>query len=82
MKPQPLPCPFCGKMPAIDPVDPERMGNAWGEVLCVNQRCVTYDSARGSGVHVRDGATIAGERGPDKYKEAAIRRWNKRSRRR
>lgn len=74
---KPLPCPFCGKMPKVYPRDPEHDGNAWGEVVCFNQRCATYGP--GGGVRVRDGVPVADERGSEKYKEAAIRRWNRRA---
>lgn len=73
---KPLPCPFCGKMPKVSPTRPDIEGDAWGEVACVNRRCATY-GPHGS-VRVRDGALVADERGPDAYKQAAIRRWNMR----
>jgi hypothetical protein len=75
---KPLPCPFCGKLPRIEPKNPERDGDAWGAVTCVNKRCATFNG-RDEGVSVGDGSLIADSRGPDKYKEAAIRRWNRRA---
>ena len=81
----PLPCPFCGSDPRVFPqVDPERAGNAWGAVACVNPDCPTYlehggFGLRGSGVHVYDGIDVADERGSEAYKAAAIRRWNRRA---
>lgn len=78
MKLKPLPCPFCGKTPIVEPTDPEHEGNAWGAVLCTAKSCPTYDSTYGYGVRVTDGARVNDDRGPDKYKEAAIRRWNRR----
>jgi hypothetical protein len=68
---EPLPCPFCGKAPCVFPIDPTVEGNAWGMVQCVNKHCSAQPK-------VNDGATLADERGSDKYKEAAIRRWNRR----
>lgn len=73
---EPLPCPFCGKPPKVAPKNPERDGDAWGEVFCVNKRCPTWNGREG--VRVRDGVLVADDRGSDKYKEAAIRRWNRR----
>jgi hypothetical protein len=74
-----LSCPFCGKLPSLFPTDPAREGNAWGEVRCVNERCVTFDSQYGHGVSVDDGSTIADERGTAKYIAGAVRRWNRRA---
>ena len=69
----PLPCPFCGSIPDVRPSDPKNNGNAWGEVRCVNGRCPAKP-------RVDDGARIADDRGSDKYKRLAIKRWNKRDR--
>lgn len=68
---RPRPCPFCGSLPKVYPTRPEIEGNAFGQVRCENQRCAANPV-------VNDGALIADERGPDKYKELAIRRWNRR----
>lgn len=78
MKIKPLPCPFCGKQPAVHPKDPEREGNAWGAVQCEMRSCPTFDNTDGHGARVNDGSKIADERGTEKYQEAAIRRWNRR----
>jgi len=77
--PTPIGCPFCGKTPALHPQNPEREGNAWGAVQCENGRCVTYDSTRGHGVRVEDGALQSDERGTAKYIALAVRRWNRRA---
>lgn len=69
--PKPLPCPFCGAEPVIRPINPEREGNAWGAVECLNPRCQANP-------HVRDDAGLKAECGSDVYKEIAIRRWNRR----
>lgn len=71
MKLKPKPCPFCGEPPKVSPDNPELTGNAWGEVRCINLDCPANP-------YVDDGEEIADERGSDKYKEAAIRRWNTR----
>lgn len=68
----PLPCPFCGEIPEVYPKNPAEEGNAWGEVSCVNPRCVAQPS-------VQDGSKQADERGSAKYKQLAIRRWNRRT---
>lgn len=68
---KPLPCPFCGKQPVIYPKRPEIEGNAFGQVRCETFGCAARPC-------VNDGAKIADERGPEKYKELAIRRWNRR----
>jgi hypothetical protein len=66
-----LGCPFCGKQPIVEPENPERDGNAWAAVECVNERCVAKP-------RVLDGALICDERGAAAYKRLAIRRWNRR----
>lgn len=76
---KPAPCPFCGKVPKLHPVHPDREGDAWGAVRCENMRCQTFDEVKGFGVTVRDGVTVSDTRGSDRYKQAAIRRWNKRN---
>jgi len=66
-----LPCPFCGKTPNVYPKVLGDGGNCWGEVRCENYLC-----------HVNpvcgDGLLINDERGSEKYKQVAIRKWNKR----
>lgn len=68
----PLGCPFCGKKPRLFPTDPERDGNAWGAVVCVNGRCPVRPECR-------DGSMQADERGTGAYQDLAIRRWNRRA---
>lgn len=65
-------CPFCGKYPRIGPTKPWEDGNAFGFVRCVNSRCPAQPM-------VRDGSTIADERGTPAYIAQAIRRWNRQS---
>jgi hypothetical protein len=65
----PLPCPFCGMVPTVLPFSAAQ-GDAWGEVRCENNKCVTL------GIRVKDGVGIADGRGSDAYKQAAIKRWN------
>jgi hypothetical protein len=64
-------CPFCGEMPALQPRNPKEEGNAWGAVYCDNPKCVANP-------RVRDGESVADERGTDAYQAIAIRRWNTR----
>ncbi len=65
----PLPCPFCGTVPAVLPLNPKEEGNCWGRVVCLNYDCP-------AGPSVRDAEEVNDERGSDAYKEAAIKRWN------
>lgn len=72
MSAKPIGCPWCGKTPMVGPANPEKEGNAFGYVKCENFRCVAMP-------RVDDGAYQCDERGSDKYKAAAIRRWNRRA---
>ncbi len=67
-----LPCPFCGSIPDVFPINPEREGNAWGQVSCTNPECTANPT-------VEDGEDCADERGSDAYKQVAIERWNRRA---
>ena len=67
---KPLPCPFCGNIPIVGPENPEIDGNAHGYVRCLS--CAVSPG-------VSDGIDVCDDRGSDKYKEAAIIRWNKRA---
>ena len=69
---KPLPCPFCGAIPHVEPDDPSKEGNAWAAVQCENSRCVAKP-------RVLDGALSCDERGTAAYKRLAIRRWNRRA---
>ena len=66
------PCPFCGHIPKVFPENPKLEGNAWGTVECVNISCPARPC-------VKDGEDCCDDRGSDKYKEAAIQRWNTRT---
>lgn len=68
----PLPCPFCGHDPAVFPKDPQKSGDCWGAVQCVNPSCAAGPSAR-------DDEPVNDDRGSDAYKQAAIARWNRRA---
>ena len=67
---KPLPCPFCGKEPDVEPHDWRTEGNAWGRVVCINTKCVAQPS-------VEDGSKVADERGSAAYKRLAVTRWNR-----
>lgn len=71
-------CPFCGSPPELEPDNPERDGDAWGSVRCTDIECPTHDHARGYGVSVSDGLSVADARGSGAYIDAAIARWNRR----
>jgi hypothetical protein len=66
---KPMACPFCGKTPKILPECPEEDGDAWGEVACVNKKCAVQPVCK-------DGCTVSDMRGPGRYKDIAILRWN------
>ena len=68
----PKACPFCGKTPALFPDDPNKDGDAWGEVQCLNGRCPVQPSCR-------DGSKSSDMRGPGAYIDAAVQRWNRRA---
>lgn len=78
---KPLPCPFCGEEPVVEPLEPQYEGNVWATVQCVYRQCPTFAASRfgGHGVQVHDGEEFADDRGSDAYKQAAIRRWNQRA---
>jgi hypothetical protein len=38
------PCPFCGEIPEVHPLDPDKDGNGWAEVVCVNDKCNYFGS--------------------------------------
>lgn len=69
---KPLPCPFCGTNPTCFPLDPDKEGDAFGSVACVNGKCPAQPA-------VDDGSTVADLRGPGAYIDMAIRKWNKRA---
>jgi hypothetical protein len=63
----PVKCPLCGRSPVVEPTNPKRQGEAWGEVRCrQDDHCFT----------VSDGTDVADGRGSDAYKAMAIARWN------
>jgi len=72
---KPIPCPFCGRLPEVGPKDPKREGSGGAWVGCENRRCPARP-------HVTDGAMVCDDRGVEKYKQLAIKRWNKRALRR
>lgn len=69
---RPMPCPFCGEAPELQPEHPECEGNAWGMVACANETCPAKP-------RVADGEKCNDERGTGAYQDAAIRRWNRRA---
>lgn len=68
---RPLPCPFCGRKPQLEPKRPDLDGNAWGQVACVTKSCIQPSA--------KDGIQVAGEYGTGWYMDQAIKRWNKRA---
>ncbi len=74
---KPRPCPFCGKEPVLRPTNPDKEGDAWGAVTCVNAYCPTYSNTHGHGVDVHDGEEVADERGTAADIACAIERWNR-----
>ncbi len=68
----PLPCPFCGVLPLVGPLNPKEEGGAWGVVECLNERCAVQPCCE-------DGEDCCDDRGSGAYKDAAIRRWNRRT---
>lgn len=66
---KPLPCPFCGAEPDVQPINPSIQGNCWGMVECHNPECPAQPT-------IHDGILVADNRGSDEYINAAIRRWN------
>ena len=60
---------LCGATPEVLPHNPDRDGNAWGAVRCVNPGCPAQPI-------VCDGEPISDERGSEAYKQAAIKKWN------
>jgi len=68
---EPLPCPFCGKIPEIWPKNPYMEGDGWGSVVCVNIECFAKPS-------VNDGVEGNELNGSIEYKKAAVKRWNTR----
>jgi hypothetical protein len=68
----PLPCPFCGVEPKLEPKNPAEEGDAWGAVHCSSPRCAVNP-------YVADGQRSSDTRGTGAYMDCAIRRWNKRA---
>ena len=64
-------CPFCGCVPEVGPENPKKEGDAWAYVICTNTDCHAQPG-------VGDGQDVSDDRGPDAYKESAIKRWNTR----
>jgi len=69
---EPLPCPFCGAKPFVEPENPKEEGDCWGAVRCKNRDCPAQPPP-----YVSDGEEICDDRGSDSYKQAAIDRWNR-----
>lgn len=68
---KPLPCPFCGADPEVEPKDPHTLGHCWALVECVNPECKVKPK-------VRDNVGVSDNRGSNAYKLAAILIWNTR----
>lgn len=63
MTDQLLPCPFCGRLPAIHPKDPAKQGGGWAVVRCENSKCPAKPAVE-----------YYGDRSP---KAHATKRWNR-----
>lgn len=68
---KPKRCPFCGEKPRVYPIRPAIEGNAFGMVACINDECPAQPK-------VEDGENCCDDRGSGAYKDAAIKRWNRR----
>lgn len=69
----PLPCPFCGDQPLVEPTDPKTQGDAWGQVRCANPLCAANPTV---GANPEE---IASTNSAEPYKLLAILRWNRRA---
>lgn len=69
-KPEPLPCPFCHKLPEVGPKDIRTEGEGHGYVRCLNRRCPVKP-------WILDGELVCDDRGVEKYKRLAVNRWNR-----
>lgn len=68
----PLPCPFCGALPWLGPVNPKMDGNCVGYVVCSNDQCQARPM-------VSHDILVNDERGTKAYQANAIVRWNTRA---
>lgn len=68
----PLPCPFCGETPRINPTDHRAEGDAWAGVSCDNDDCEVQPA-------LKNWANIAafGAKGSTQQKRLAVAKWNK-----
>lgn len=70
----PKPCPFCGSIPAVEPIDWRRSGDAWARVVCKNRECPVKP---GTNEHPDDIDGVTGEANSMRCKDMAIAKWNR-----
>lgn len=70
----PLPCPWCGEDPHVDPTNWRGEGDAWAGVSCDNDDCPVKPS-------FRNWANVAGSgaKASERQKHAAVTIWNTRT---
>lgn len=71
----PLFCPFCGQLPVIGPLDPEREGNGWAWVGCQNESCHVRPRVEVYQISEEYAPAEGWDERPAKIIEA-IRQWN------
>lgn len=70
---EPVPCPFCGQVPRVEPIDPEREGGAWANVTCSG----TQELGTGHYINICSGIFDDDRATCQEHKQSAIARWNK-----
>lgn len=71
----PLPCPFCGGSPEVEPFSWKQSGAAWGRVACRNPKCAIEPSVEAYGEDIE---AESGDESSARCKSDAIAKWNRR----